>query len=195
MTDLCAAIVDDEEHVRVLLEHLLNSAGIAAQTFESAEHLLAEGELEAVSCLILDIGMSGMSGLELMAELRGRDLDFPIVIASGQATIADANLAIRQRVGALFEKPFDEQELLAAVKELIDGWAPIRRRSQEVKARLATLTLRERDVMQSLVAGKKTVQIANELLISPSTVEKHRLRVFHKTGVDSVVGLMNWLAG
>jgi two-component system response regulator DctR len=194
LSEYFVAIVEDEADVRNTLAHLLGSAGLRTVEYESAEQLLADTEATRFNCLILDINLRGMSGLQLQARLRRHGADLPIVIISGGATAADAIQAYRQQASAMFEKPFNHGEFVATVKDLTASWTAKQAKRQEIEARLAALSPRERDVMDSLVAGKKTIQIAQELSISSSTVEKHRLRVFEKTGADSVVSLIHWLA-
>lgn len=194
MAEYFVAIVEDEADIRKTLSHLLESAGIPTVEYESAEQLLQDTEATRFNCLILDINLKGMSGLQLQARLRRQGADIPIVIISGGATAADAIQAYRQQANAMFEKPFNHGEFIATVKDLTTSWTAKQAKRLEIEARLAALSPRERDVMDSLVAGKKTTQIAQELSISPSTVEKHRLRVFEKTDADSVVSLIHWLA-
>jgi FixJ family two-component response regulator len=189
------AIIDDEPQVCRSLERLFKSAGILSRAFGSAEQFLDEVDFSEVGCLVLDIRLTGMNGLELQAELRRRGVKIPIVVISGHATVTDAIRAFGANAGAFFEKPFDDEEFLATVERLRQGWAMEETDRRAIASRTEALTDREREVMDALVAGKKTNQIARELAISPSTVEKHRLRVFDKTGIDSVVGLVHLVSG
>jgi two-component system response regulator FixJ len=193
MGEHLAAIVDDECDIREVLTELLKSAGIQSRNYTRAEDLL-EDDAEAFSCLILDIGLPGMSGLQLQSLIRQRSADVPIVIMSGQATASDAIRAYRANANAMFEKPFDHREMLATVQSLVLDWSAKQARREEIDSRVASLSPRERAVMDLLIAGHKTALIARHLAISASTVEKHRLRVFEKTGQDSVISLIHWLA-
>jgi FixJ family two-component response regulator len=188
------AIVDDEPGMRVLLSRLFESAGIRSLAYASAESLLEELEGTNFGCLVVDIGLGGISGLDLQSELRRLCPDTSIVVISGRATVADAVRAFRNRASAFFEKPFDNRELLAAVKELVVDWELRQSKLQAVESILSPLSTREREVLEALMAGKKTVQVAHELNISASTVEKHRLRIFEKTGVDSIIELIHLTA-
>jgi len=188
------AIVDDEPGMRVLLTRLFESAGIRSQAYASAESLLEDLDGTKFGCLVVDIGLQGISGLDLQSELRCRCPDTAIVVISGRATVADAVRAFRNRASAFFEKPFDNCELLAAVQELVVDWELRQSKLQAVESLLSPLSSREREVLEALMAGKKTVQVAHELDISASTVEKHRLRIFEKTGVDSIIELIHLTA-
>jgi FixJ family two-component response regulator len=173
-----------------LLNRKFRSAGVETRTYESAERMLAEESLEGVSCLIVDIRLDGINGLELQYELNRKGVELPIVFISGDATVPDTIRAFKEGANAFFEKPFDSNELVATVLQLADAHVMKQRRIHELKSRLSPLTDREREVYQALVDGKKTTQIARELRISPSTVEKHRIHIFDKTGVSSVVDLV-----
>ncbi|MGD9632438.1 MAG: response regulator transcription factor [Pirellulales bacterium] len=185
------AIVDDEPGMRLLLTRLFETNGIACQAFASAEGLLDDVENQQYAVLVVDIRLRGMSGLQLQAELNRRNMDIEIAFVSGQATVADAICAFGNRAGAFFEKPFKNQELLESVQKLREKWIKRRTRLSAVESLLAPLSTREKEVMDALIAGKNTVQVARELNISPSTVEKHRLKIFEKTGVDSVIQLIH----
>jgi FixJ family two-component response regulator len=188
------AIVDDEPGMRVLLSRLFETAGIRSQAYASAESLLEDVSRTKFGCLVVDIGLGGISGLDLQSELRRRCPDVAIVVISGRATVADAVRAFRNRASAFFEKPFDNRELLSAVQELVVDWEQRQSKLQAVESLLSPLSSREREVLEALMAGKKTVQVAHELNISASTVEKHRLRIFEKTGVDSIIELIHLTA-
>src|SRR3954463_4857289 len=194
VADYYIAAVDDEPGMRFLLRTLFESAGMAVRCYDSAESLLADNEDIRFGCIVADIRLHGISGLELLGELRRRGGDIPIVIISGRATVADAVSAFRENAGAFFEKPFKNTELIATVQSLVAEWAEKLGKRQAITAALAPLSVREREVLDALVSGKKTAQIARELEISPSTVEKHRIHIFEKTGIDSVIGLVHLLS-
>lgn len=185
------AIVDDEPGMRLLLTRLFESIGLTCQQFASGECLLEDLKNRQYGVLVVDIRLKGMSGLELQSELRRRNVDIEIVVISGQATVADAVRAFGNQAGAFFEKPFNNRELLEKVHKLQEKWAQRHSRRMAIESLLGPLSTREKEVMDELIAGKNTVQVARELKISPSTVEKHRLKIFEKTGVDSVIQLIH----
>lgn len=187
----CVAIVDDEPGMRLLLSHLFESDGIAVRCYDCAEALLRDDESVRFGCIVVDLALTGMSGLDLLANLRRHSSDIPIVMISGRANVSDAIGAFNHKVSAFVEKPFDNAYLSQTVRELMSKWVVKQELRAVVGAKLADLSSREREVLDALVAGKKTTQIARELAISPSTVEKHRLHIFKKTQVDSVVGLVH----
>lgn len=189
-------IVDDEPGVRAYISRLLESASIATRSFESGEEFLQAMSVAAVGlgCLILDVGLSGVSGLDVLAKVRRASQELPIIVISGTATFGDAARAFQDKADAVFAKPIDSAALVASVQALMARWRQRTTVRSEIEQRLATLSAREREVLDALVEGKNTSQIAHALGISPSTVEKHRLRVFEKTRIDTVVGLIHWLA-
>jgi two-component system response regulator DctR len=189
------AAVDDEPGMRFLLRSLFESAGLLVRCYDSAEALLADNEEIRFGCIVADLRLNGISGIQLLGELRRRGGGIPIVIISGRASVSDAVAAFRENAAAFFEKPFDNNELVASVKQLMGEWAAKQEKREALAAILTPLSVREREVLEALVTGKKTAQIAHELGISASTVEKHRIRVFEKTGVDSVIGLVHLLSG
>jgi FixJ family two-component response regulator len=188
------AAVDDEPGMRFLLRSLFEATGMSVRCYDSAESLLADNEDIRFGCIVADIRLNGISGLDLLGELRRRGGDIPIVIISGRATVSDAVTAFRENAGAFFEKPFKNTDLVATVKKLVAEWTAKQVKREAITAALAPLSVREREVLDALVAGKKTSQIAHELEISPSTVEKHRIHIFEKTGVDSVIRLVHLLS-
>jgi len=185
------AVVEDHDAMRGLVRRLLEDEGLSVRCFESAESLLESDDRIRYSCLVLDHWLPGISGLDLFAELRRRGNPVPVVMISGQATVAEAMAAFRDGISAFFEKPFSNTELVATVLHLATDWAETQARRELATTRLAQLSPRENEVLDSLVAGKKTTQIARELNISASTVEKHRLHIFAKTGVQSVIDLVH----
>ena len=177
--------------MRLLLTRLFEAAGLSCQSFASAEGLLDDMESQQYGVLVVDIRLRGMSGLQLQSELRRRNVNVEFVVISGQATVADAISAFGNQAGTFFEKPFNNRELLETVQKLREKCVERRSRLSAIESLLAPLSTREKEVMDALIAGKKTVQVARELNISPSTVEKHRLKIFEKTGVDSVIQLIH----
>ena len=190
-------VVDDEEPVRRSLALLLESADYEVQTYSGAQPLLAacgtDGQSLAAGCLVLDVRMPGMDGLTLMEELSKRGVVVPVVVVTGHA---DVPLAVRaMRAGALdfLEKPYTEERLLEAVeKALTADTQASQRRVETTKAlqQVATLSPREREVLQALVDGKANKVIAYDLGISPRTVEVHRANLMDKLAARSLPELV-----
>lgn len=184
------AVVDDDPAILDLLAHDFESAGLRCHSFTDAESLLSQCDFSTVGCFVLDIALPGTGGLELMAAIRKREPDVPVVVISGTSHISHAVCAFRRGANDFFEKPFDVSELIFAVRALGDQFIQKRVRRLAITSVLERLSAREREVMDALLAGMKTIQVGRSLKISPSTVEKHRLKIFEKTGVDSVINLM-----
>ena len=192
--ECCVGIVDDEPGMRLLLSRLLEAEGFAVRCYDCAESMLRDDEELQFGCIVLDVSLTGMTGLQFLSDLRLRGSDVPIVMVSGQASVSDTIAAFKNKASAFFEKPFNNQELVQTVRELITDWSIEKKRCMDLRAKLANLSSREQEVLEALVAGKKTRQIALEMAISASTVEKHRLNIFKKTKVDSVIGLVHLVA-
>lgn len=189
------AVIDDEIDVRDTIALALESEAMSCSRFESAEAFLECQSIREFSCVLADIRLPGMSGLDLLPILESRGIDALPIVMSGQASVAEVVRAFANRTCAFFEKPLPIQQIVATVKRLVARCNVQRRKRAGADRLLARLTPREREVMQLLVAGDKTVQIAHKLHISPSTVEKHRLRIFDKTETSSVVELIHSLPG
>jgi FixJ family two-component response regulator len=187
-------IVDDDEAVREGLKALLEVHGYAVDTFESANALLAAPESLAAkpACLLVDVRMPGMGGLELQRELKRRDARLPVIMITGHGDIPMAVAALKAGAADFLEKPFDSHMLLASIAEAS-------RRAQsgadgvdvaEIGRRLAELTPREREVMELVIAGMSNKVIAHSLNIAVRTVEIHRARVMEKSGARSLAELV-----
>jgi len=179
-------VVDDDAALRDSLRWLLESAGHRVAACASAEAFLATYAAEQGGCLLLDIRMPGMSGLELQDELKRRGHAIPIVFITGHGDVPMAVNAVKKGAFEFIEKPFNAQALLVLIDHALDMDAEARR----VAARFGRLTKREREVMDCIVAGKRNQDIAAELSISIKTVEAHRAAVMWKMGVDSLAGLV-----
>ena len=179
-------VVDDDEALRDSLRWLLESAGHRVATCAGAEAFLATYAAEQGGCLLLDIRMPGMSGLELQDELKRRGHAIPIVFITGHGDVPMAVNAVKKGAFEFIEKPFNAQALLVLIDRALDIDAEARRAA----ARFGRLTKREREVMDCIVAGKRNQDIAAELSISIKTVEAHRAAVMWKMGVDSLAGLV-----
>lgn len=190
-------LVDDDEAIRDALVWLLRSCGLTARAWSSAEAFLAGYDDTIKGCLILDIRMAGMSGVELFDELTRRQCALPVIFLTGHGDVPLAVRLIKRGAFDFLEKPFDDGELIARVRAALEVDEERRRRDGEraaIEARLAALTERERQVMQAILAGKMNKVIADELGIAMRTVEVHRARVFDKMGVRSAVELAQTLA-
>ncbi len=191
--DATVFIVDDDEAFRDSLCWLLESAGHCVAAYPSAEKFLTGYDSEQPGCLVLDIRMPGMNGLELQDELTRRALVIPIIFVTGHGDVPMAVSAVKKGAAEFLEKPFNDQAFLGLVEKALTIDAAQRReqaRKLTVAARLEKLTSREREIMGFVIAGKMNKTIADELCISIKTVEAHRARVMQKLGVDSVAALV-----
>jgi two-component system response regulator FixJ len=186
-------VVDDDPAVRKSLETLLKSVGMNVETFCSAQEFLAGYDPARPGCLVLDVRMPGMSGLELQRTLRDRGLDIPIIIVTGHGDVPVAVRALKDGALEFLEKPFSKQILLEHISEALKRDAAGRDRREhheEIAARLALLTDRERQVMDLVVAGKVSKEIAVALGLSKKTVDVHRAHVMQKLKLESVAELV-----
>jgi len=186
-------VVDDDAAFRDSLCWLLDSAGYRVAAFATAERFLAAYKPGTGVCLLLDVRMPGRSGLELQEEMIRREYRIPIIFVTGHADVPMAVAAVKNGAFNFIEKPFKDQELLGLVEgaaSLEDSTLRDNARRLSATARLSTLTQREREVMDLVIAGKKNKQIADELNISVKTVEVHRARVMEKMDVTSVAELV-----
>jgi two-component system response regulator FixJ len=182
-------VIDDDEAMRDSLEQLLASKGFAVTTFATAPDFLAAFDPAHAGCVVADIHMPGMSGLELQARLRDRDKDLPIIIMTGNADVPSAVRALKSGAIDFIEKPVDTDSLVSAIRNGLARRAAAAAASA-ARSRIAELTPRERDVLQYLIAGHPNKLIAYELGISPRTVENHRAHLMLKMQVGSVAELV-----
>lgn len=192
-----AHIVDDDEAMRDALNWLLRSREVKAATWASAESFLAAWHENFCGCLILDIRMPSMSGLELFDQLQGRRCLMPVIFLTGHGDVPLAVAALKKGAYDFLEKPFDDNDLVDRVIAAL-AQDSARRDSQvisaDINARLAQLSPREREVMEHILAGKYNKVIADEMQIAMRTVEVHRARIFEKMEVRSAVDLAQLLA-
>lgn len=184
-------VVDDDEAVRDSLQALLEARGFAVRAFASGPALLSALDPEARGCVLTDVRMPEMDGLELQRRLAGRML--PVVVMSGHGDIPMAVQAMKGGAVDFVEKPYAEDAVLQAITRavsLADRHARTIAGKAEAQARLARLTPRERDVLAHLVAGLQNKAIAHELRISPRTVEIHRAHVMEKMAARSLSDLV-----
>lgn len=197
MTAARPHIVDDDAAVRDALAWLLRSHGISSVQWGSAEEFLAYSQNASCACLILDIRMPGMSGIELFDRLQHRGHKMPIIFLTGHGDVPMAVQAIKDGAFDFLEKPVNETAFLERVQAAIKlgtELATADARRDEIRSALHLLTAREREVMDCVLAGKLNKVIADELGIAMRTVEVHRSRIFEKMGVRSAVELSQLLA-
>ena len=186
-------IVDDDEALRDSLVWLLESSGHRVRAYESAESFLADFNLAMTGCLVVDVRMPGMSGLELFEELRRRRCSLPVIFITGHGDVPMAVSAVKKGAVDFIEKPFSERDMLDLIAECLAAEQASRGRRQleaETARRLTHLTQREREVLDLIIAGKLNKQIADVLGISIKTVEVHRARVMEKMEANSLAELV-----
>jgi FixJ family two-component response regulator len=186
-------IVEDDAAVRDSLGLLLGLKGYRTQSFECAEDFLRVYQASWAGCLLLDIKMPGMSGLELQEALRQKNLALPIIIMTAHGDVPTVRTALKSGAVDFLEKPVDPDALLTAIRTALDADAARRRAARDAEGaqlRLGILTARERQVMELVAKGSHNREIAATLGISPRTVEVHKARGMEKLQVDSVPELV-----
>lgn len=189
-------IIDDDQEVRNALQLLMESVGLQVECFESAQSYLDQFNPEKPGCLVLDVRMPGMGGLDLQARLANERLCPPIIIVTGHGDVPMAVRAVQAGAMNFIEKPFNDQALLDSVYRAIEKDAQQRghvSRLAEIESRFEKLTPRERDVLEQIVAGKRNKLIAADLGVSQSTVEAHRAKVMEKMEAGSLSELMRMM--
>lgn len=192
-----AYIVDDDAAIRDALLWLFKSRSVTAVAWSSAEEFLKDYRDDMAGCLLLDIRMTGMTGLELLEHLRTRHCRMPVIFLTGHGDVAMAVSALKRGANDFIEKPFNDNDLVDRVLAALDMDAKQRSEQEgaaSVEGRLQRLTKREREVMDRILAGKLNKVIADELGIATRTVEVHRARLFEKMGVKSAVEMAQLLA-
>jgi two-component system, LuxR family, response regulator FixJ len=191
--DAIVHVIDDDEAVRQSLAFLLRASGVAARTYESASAFLDALPTIETGCIITDVRMPGISGIELLKRLGEMQVKLPVIVITGHGDVPLAVEAMKFGAVDFLEKPFEDELLLGSVRSALDRAAQNATRDArraDVEARLATLTNREREVLEGLVAGKPNKIIAFDLAISPRTVEIYRANVMTKMGAASLSELV-----
>ena len=185
-------VIDDDAIIRDSVALVLTRNGFCVQTHDSAAEFLHHVDADNTACVITDVRMPGMSGIELLAELRERRHAFPVIVITANGDVPLAVEALKRGALNFLEKPFDDLALLAALREALiqnDG-AEARKGDAVVMAKLDSLTERESEVLTCLLKGSPNKIIAYELGISPRTVEVHRANIMHKMQAGSLAELV-----
>jgi len=191
-------VVDDDPAMRESLSFLVDSVGLEVECFATARDFLDRYDGRRGGCLVLDVRMPGMSGLELQERLADRGVDIPIVMITGFGDVPMAVRALKRGALDFIEKPFTDQDLLDRIHEALErdrNRRAERARKEDIAARIAKLTPREHQVMDCVLAGKPNKVIAAELTLSPKTIEVHRARMMDKMQVASLAELLQLVIG
>ena len=189
-------VVDDDSGVRNAMRILLKSVGLDSVLYASAQEFLAAYQPAQPGCLLLDIRMPGMSGLELQQQLNLRGAVIPVIFMTGHGDVPMAVEAMQQGAFDFLQKPFRDQDLLDRIQKAIAKDAQSRAslgEHERIRAHLQTLTAREREVLDLMTQGKQNKVIAQDLGVSPRTIEIHRARVMEKMNAQSVAELVRMM--
>jgi len=186
-------LIDDDDGVRRSLDALLRANGLNVTAFASARDFLAQFDPDAAGCLVTDVRLPGMSGIELLQKIRSQNCHMPVIVITGHGDVPLAVAAMKGGAVDFIEKQFRDHVLLTAVRRALELASEDREQrivAREVQARLMTLTPREHQVLDMVVAGKANKVIAIDLDLSIKTVEFHRAHVMEKMGADSLAELV-----
>jgi two-component system response regulator FixJ len=192
-TDAVVYVIDDDDAVRQSLTFLLKTAGLDTRTYESATSFLDHLPQLKTGCIVTDVRMPGMSGLDLLRRLKERQIAVPVIVITGHGDVPLAVEAIKLGAADFLEKPFDDEALLAAINVALRGQGAIAKREadrSDIAEKLATLSNRERQVLEGLIAGLPNKVIAFDHGISPRTVEIYRANVMSKMQAASLSDLV-----
>jgi len=192
MSDSVVHLIDDDEDVRRAVSFLLSTAGFAVKVYESAIRFLEKCSPQSTGCIVSDVRMPGMDGLQLLRRLKDVGIGLPVVILTGHADVALAVEAMKAGATDFIEKPFSDDVLLGAIRSALvrHGGNLSESETSQVRARLSSLTQREREVLDGLLAGHPNKTIAYDLGLSPRTVEIHRANVMTKMAASSLSDLV-----
>lgn len=186
-------VIDDDDGVREALAALLESSGLSVRTYPAATAFLDELDTAQPGCVISDVRMPGLTGIELLQKLQDRREDFPMILLTGAAEVPMAVAALKSGALDFIEKPFGNDQIIAAAHGALEGMRAQNARAQdrsESARRLADLTPRERQVLEQLVAGASSKAAARALGISPRTVDVYRANIMAKTRAESLAELV-----
>jgi two-component system, LuxR family, response regulator FixJ len=192
-TDAVVHLIDDDEGVRHAVAFLLTTSGFAVRVYDSALSFLETVASVQPGCVVTDVRMPGMDGLALQRELKVRGVRLPVIVITGHADVPLAVEAMKAGAVDFIEKPFNDESLLSAVRAAIERHARNNRRDESaaaIRAKLESLSPREREVLDGLVAGLPNKTIAYDLNISARTVEVHRANLMTRMGANSVAELV-----
>lgn len=190
-------VVDDEECVRASLRRLLAASGFEVRTFESGHHFLLEHEAERPGCVLLDLALPGLSGLQVQDALRDGGIERPIIFLTGNADVHSSVRALKRGAVDFISKPIEDAQLLEVIRAAValDGEARERRRLiAQIQERMDRLTRREREVFVRVVEGRLNKQIAGEFGTQERTIKVHRARVMRKMGARTLADLVHLAA-
>jgi len=191
-------IIDDDAGVRTSIRVLMKSVGLPAVTFASAQEFMARRWADPPSCLVLDLQLPGLSGLDLQKRMTEIGLNTPIVFVTGHGNIPSSVRAMKAGAIEFLTKPFDEQALLTAIQEAIErdrGTREEQAARRELQRRYESLTAREQEVMVQVISGRLNKQIAAEMSITEDTVKFHRGHIMRKMEADSLAALVRMAQG
>jgi FixJ family two-component response regulator len=186
-------VIDDDPDIRETIENLARSVGLSARSYASAQDFLGNYAGDRPGCIVLDLRMPGMSGIEAQARFAEQGINLPVIILTGYGDVPTAVRGLKGGAVDFIEKPFNNQLLLERIQACIaEDASRLRndRASQEIAGRFATLSQREREILELVVAGKTSKEIARALGISAKTVDVHRGNVMRKVGASSVAELV-----
>jgi FixJ family two-component response regulator len=191
--DAIVFVVDDDSSIRAAIKSLVSLVGLRVETFGSAQEFLRNERPDGPGCVVLDVELPGLSGLDLQRELAAHGIKLPIIFITGYGDIPMSVRAMKAGAMEFLTKPFRDQDLLAAIQQALERDRAARQHSREIaelRERFEGLTSREREVMSLVVAGWLNKQIGFELGISEITVKIHRGRVMNKMGAQSLADLV-----